>query len=306
MKKTLLILTIAVLLFVFSGCGISANELSSLYENLTNTQLQIDGLVSDLAYAETQIETLESELATVTAERDELAAQLEGAGNSEFGMGGGVSAPDDGTFIHDDEYVTIGYLGCEINDWDEFEMFFYVVNKTDAELTFQADSLAVDGEDLGYVGGSDHIAPQSRGSISFYTDEVFPMQSPSTISGVISVIDFEEETLPSFSYPVSFINIEVESGEDAPMPTGDLPDPDDVPIPSGGTGATISKAEYDQLEEGMSYEEVCAIIGGEGEALAESGTFVMYMWPGEGSIGANANATFMDGEMISKAQYGLS
>jgi len=31
----------------------------------------------------------------------------------------------------------------------------------------------------------------------------------------------------------------------------------------------------------------------------------MYMWEGEGSIGANANATFQNNSLTSKAQFGL-
>ena len=61
----------------------------------------------------------------------------------------------------------------------------------------------------------------------------------------------------------------------------------------------------------MSYEDVCAIIGSEGELLSEvgeSGTeyhTVMYSWDGEGSLGANANCMFQGGVLVSKAQYGL-
>jgi hypothetical protein len=74
---------------------------------------------------------------------------------------------------------------------------------------------------------------------------------------------------------------------------------------------TISKAEFDQIQNGMTYEEVVKIIGGEGELLSETGTkgdpahTVMYKWDGEGDIGANANAMFQGGKMINKSQFGL-
>ena len=74
---------------------------------------------------------------------------------------------------------------------------------------------------------------------------------------------------------------------------------------------TISKSEFDALTNGMSYDEVVEIIGGSGEVLSETGSpgdayyTVMYMWEGEGELGANANVMFQDNKLISKAQYGL-
>nr|WP_236870898.1 hypothetical protein [Brevibacillus laterosporus] len=61
--------------------------------------------------------------------------------------------------------------------------------------------------------------------------------------------------------------------------------------------STISKAEFDEIKNGMSYEEVAKIIGSEGELLSEVGSkgeqfhTVMYMYTGEGDLGANANFT---------------
>lgn len=74
---------------------------------------------------------------------------------------------------------------------------------------------------------------------------------------------------------------------------------------------TITKAEFDKIENGMTYEEVSKIIGGPGEVLSETGQkgdslyTVMYMWEGEGSTGANANFMFQGGKLQSKAQMGL-
>lgn len=61
----------------------------------------------------------------------------------------------------------------------------------------------------------------------------------------------------------------------------------------------------------MSYEEVTKIIGGPGELLSEvckkgDKTYtVVYMFKGEGTIGANANFTFQGGKLLAKAQAGL-
>ncbi|MNC31207.1 hypothetical protein D3C75_795210 [compost metagenome] len=77
---------------------------------------------------------------------------------------------------------------------------------------------------------------------------------------------------------------------------------------------SMSKAEFDKLESGMTYDEATVIIGGPGTVLSESGKkggtgleihTVMYQYEGEGSLGANANLMFQDEKLINKAQFGL-
>ena len=73
----------------------------------------------------------------------------------------------------------------------------------------------------------------------------------------------------------------------------------------------ISKKEFEQIQSGMTYEEVVSIIGGEGEVLSETGNkgedlhTVMYQWDGESGFGANANAMFQGGKLNTKSQFGL-
>ncbi len=73
----------------------------------------------------------------------------------------------------------------------------------------------------------------------------------------------------------------------------------------------VSKAEFDQIKSGMTYEQVKEIIGGEGEVISESGNpgdqfhTVMYQYEGEGELGANASFTFQGGKLVNKAQFGL-
>lgn len=76
--------------------------------------------------------------------------------------------------------------------------------------------------------------------------------------------------------------------------------------------ATISLEEFEKIETGMSYTEVCDIIGGEGTlgsnvdiGMGEEYKTEIYQWTGDGSIGANANVTFQGDKVISKAQIGL-
>lgn len=97
----------------------------------------------------------------------------------------------------------------------------------------------------------------------------------------------------------------------APAQTS-APAPEPAPAPQPPENApTMSKAEFEAIQNGMTYEEVVKIVGGEGELLSETGTkgdqfhTVMYKWDGEGSIGANANAMFQGGKMINKSQFGL-
>jgi hypothetical protein len=84
-----------------------------------------------------------------------------------------------------------------------------------------------------------------------------------------------------------------------------------TPTPAPKNKETISKAEFDTIKNGMSYEEVTQIIGGPGELLSESGNkgealhTVMYMYTGEGGLGANANMMFQGNKLMNKAQLGL-
>lgn len=71
----------------------------------------------------------------------------------------------------------------------------------------------------------------------------------------------------------------------------------------------LNLEKFNQIETGMTYEKVVEIIGEEGTVLSESEIAniktIIYSWYGEGSIGANANITFQNGKVTSKAQFGL-
>ena len=87
-------------------------------------------------------------------------------------------------------------------------------------------------------------------------------------------------------------------------------DTDDVEISDiQKNSPKISKIEFEALKAGMTYEEVVVIVGSEGELLSQVNITGydtrMYTWKGEGSIGANANVTFQNNVLTSKAQFGL-
>ena len=76
--------------------------------------------------------------------------------------------------------------------------------------------------------------------------------------------------------------------------------------PSEG-GAT--KAKYEQIRTGMSYQEVVQIIGEKGEEMSRFEiegipATVMYMWKGQ-NLMANMNAMFQGDKLTTKAQFGL-
>lgn len=74
----------------------------------------------------------------------------------------------------------------------------------------------------------------------------------------------------------------------------------------------MTKAEFNKLRNGMTYEEVIKIVGGEGELSSEVGAVgddlytAMYTFEGN-SFGGNANLTFQGSpaKLNMKAQFGL-
>ena len=182
MKRKGISLVSAVLCVSLAGCGTSGARVPQ--EEYDALQSQYESL-----QANEQIEALLS-----TADK---------AG----GSGGEDAAPVD-VLVHEDDYVEIRFIGCELDD-DDQELVFMVSNKTDSELTFQSGTMAIDGWSLGYVSGSDSIAAQSKGKVRFETKEDFPTMSPETISGTISVIDFGKTLWDSMSYDVAFSELDV-------------------------------------------------------------------------------------------------
>lgn len=113
------------------------------------------------------------------------------------------------TLVYEDEYVTISYSHIGEPDWmDRRGVVFTVENKTDYVLTFQADSLAINGIDLGNISMSDEISPQSTGEISAKSDKV-TATTVSKISGQFRVIEWDNELFGALSYDAKFVNVEV-------------------------------------------------------------------------------------------------
>lgn len=71
----------------------------------------------------------------------------------------------------------------------------------------------------------------------------------------------------------------------------------------------VNMENYSKIQTGMSYEEVVAILGKQGEEMSSNdiGGYrtIMYKWDGDTGFGANMNAMFQNGKLIQKAQFGL-
>ena len=97
-----------------------------------------------------------------------------------------------------------------------------------------------------------------------------------------------------------------------PPSTTVAPAPAPAPTPAPPKNKpTMTKAEFDKIQNGMTLEEVIAIVGGPGELLVESGTpgdqmhTVGYKFDGDGVPGANAQLMFQGNKLNMKAQAGL-
>lgn len=200
MKKLICSVLACGMLLSFAACSSSAPEVSGV------SQEEYDQLQSDFM-------ELQSKYNSLKIDYDALAAKAvaETSTPSATPAANELRSPESGVPIHDDENVTLSFLGCEVNDRGEECLVFYVVNKTDIELTFQGAAMAINGESLGDTSGSEDIAAQSKGKIRFRTEEPFPTMTPDTLSGAISVIDFTYDTLED-SYEVPFTNLNVGTG----------------------------------------------------------------------------------------------
>jgi len=113
------------------------------------------------------------------------------------------------TQIYFDEYVTVSYSHISESDWmGEKSVVFVVENKTDYVLTFQSNSMSLDGVDLGYISMSDSVSPQSKGEI-YATSEKITTTTPFKISGQIKVVEWDKELFGELSYEFKFVNVEI-------------------------------------------------------------------------------------------------
>ncbi|MFZ0887371.1 MAG: DUF3862 domain-containing protein [Candidatus Binataceae bacterium] len=80
-----------------------------------------------------------------------------------------------------------------------------------------------------------------------------------------------------------------------------------IPQSPFAPAAIVTKSQYDQISEGMTYKQVAAIIGHPGSEVSRSDlagmSTVMYSW--QNSSGSNMSAMFQNDQLVSKSQFGL-
>jgi hypothetical protein len=103
--------------------------------------------------------------------------------------------------IYTDSKVTISFKEVTVEG-----IKLLVENKTNATITIQADSIALNGFSSNDIMMSDDISPKSKGYAIVRTAELSEAGEPETLSGGLTIIDFDE----SFdSYPVNFTNVKI-------------------------------------------------------------------------------------------------
>lgn len=87
--------------------------------------------------------------------------------------------------------------------------------------------------------------------------------------------------------------------------------PSDLVPGVNNNGIRVTKAQFDRIKIGMSYDEVKAIVGGDCNVTLEGGEagspsrLVMYSCDGRGALGANMNFMLQGGKVSNKGQFGL-
>lgn len=90
------------------------------------------------------------------------------------------------------------------------------------------------------------------------------------------------------------------------QPTVPDPDPDAEPQDPQLSPNGVSQAEFDQIEIGMTYLQISAIIGGDGFLMNDSGNgdYTVY-WPGEDNANASLSVVFQNGKAVTFEQSGF-
>lgn len=105
------------------------------------------------------------------------------------------------TVVYKDDKVVISFKEVSAEG-----VKFLMENKTDKELTVQADSIAVNGFSSNDIMMSDAVAPKSKGYIMVQTSELADAGTPETVSGKLRIIDF---TGNWDTYDATFTNVSV-------------------------------------------------------------------------------------------------
>lgn len=168
------------------------DELNSKYETL---MAETESWRS-LSEKEKQIQEEKTNQEHAKIEADKQAAEKEAADK----LAEEQRKAKEGTTVYEDDNVKINFIKATKGGIE-----FLAENKTNATVTFQADSFAINGLSTNDIVMSDDVTAQSKGKITARcsVDDI----NVSTISGQFRVIDFNK----SFkTYDASFVNISVQ------------------------------------------------------------------------------------------------
>ena len=186
MKKKVLFLVLAS--FILSGCGISGisqDEYNKVVEERDELQEKYDDLLDD--YAEMKAEQ------TI----DQIQEDVESQNSAE------TENPDNSVVVHEDDNVKMSFAGI-----GEDGVEFWLENRTELNLTVQADSVSVNGISTSDIVMSDDVAPQSTGKVVAKCDDFPEDMEVENVGGRFSIVDFSR-TWDPYYYEVTFANVSV-------------------------------------------------------------------------------------------------
>lgn len=216
MRKRLFILVLAVLL-VACGSGVSKESYNQVADRLSQAESKVSQLEKELQEYKVFKEKYEQnkalfDKADAMAELDQQIAEKT-AKILELETAIGVLSTQldaaqteaqrkatEGTTVYEDEKVKINFKEVK-----KGAVIFLVENKTDINLTIQADTISINGFSYGSIVMSDDIAPQSKGFITARISELTSLEKVESVSGQLRVIDFQTWD----SYEVVFVNVQI-------------------------------------------------------------------------------------------------
>lgn len=111
--------------------------------------------------------------------------------------------------VYEDDNVTIQFYGIGKDEYgNKDSVIFYVKNKNNYEITIQCSSISLDGIQIdGSHSMSDEVAPLSKAKVYASYRSGIDNKNPSSISGVLHIIDFSGEHFDS--YEATFVNVKI-------------------------------------------------------------------------------------------------
>lgn len=186
MKRKILFLVLTS--FILSGCartGVSQDEYNQVVKERDKLQEKYDDLLDD--YAEMKAEQ------TI----DQIQEDIDSQDSTE------TEKPDNSVVVYQDDNVKLSFAGI-----GEDGVEFWLENRTELNLTVQADSVSVNGISASDIVMSDDVAPQSTGKVVAKCDNFSEDMEAENVGGQLRIVDFSKTWNPYY-YEVTFANVSV-------------------------------------------------------------------------------------------------